>query len=77
MSPRAAAAQHDYTYILSMCQEQLLEMIQFRISYVTGQTYMEKVVFMRSEKRSKDAERANRRMEAPLSEKERISTTFS
>ena len=44
---------------------------------VTGQTYLEKVVFMRSEKRSKDAERANRRMEAPLSEKERISTTFS
>jgi len=33
---------------------------------VTGQTYLEKVVFMRSEKRSKDAERANRRMEAPL-----------
>ena len=32
---------------------------------------------MRSDKRSKDAERANRRMEVPLSEKERISTTFS
>ena len=52
-------------------------MIHVPLRYVTGQAYLEKMVFMRSEKRSKDAERANRRMEAPLSEKERISTTFS